>query len=51
MTVGIRAYVTGYEQHWDQMFAASVIAIVPVVILFALIERHLVGGLTAGSVK
>ncbi len=51
LTVGIRAYVTGYEQHWDQMFAASVIAIVPVVILFALIERHLVGGLTAGSVK
>lgn len=51
LTVGIRAYVTGYEQHWDQMFAASVIAVVPVVILFMLIEKHLVGGLTAGAVK
>jgi multiple sugar transport system permease protein len=51
LTVGITSYVTGYEQHWDQLFAASVIAIVPVVILFALIEKHLVGGLTAGSVK
>lgn len=51
LTVGFRAYVTGYEQHWDQLFAASVIAVVPVVILFALIEKHLVGGLTAGSVK
>lgn len=51
LTVGIRAYVTGYEQHWDQLFAASVITVVPVVILFALIEKHLVGGLTAGSVK
>ena len=50
-TVGMRAYVTGYEQHWDQLFAASVIAIVPVAILFTLIEKHLVGGLTAGSVK
>ncbi|HQV90585.1 MAG TPA: carbohydrate ABC transporter permease, partial [Phycicoccus sp.] len=51
LTVGFRSYVTGYEQHWDQLFAASVIAIVPVVILFALIEKHLIGGLTAGSVK
>ena len=51
LTVGMRAYVTGYEQHWDQLFAASTIAIVPVVILFALIEKHLVGGLTSGSVK
>jgi multiple sugar transport system permease protein len=51
LTVGINSYVTGYEQHWDQLFAASIIAIVPVVILFAFIEKHLVGGLTAGSVK
>ena len=51
LTVGINSYVTGYEQNWDQLFAASLIAIVPVVVLFAVIERHLVGGLTAGSVK
>ncbi|HET7734541.1 MAG TPA: carbohydrate ABC transporter permease [Nocardioidaceae bacterium] len=51
LTVGINSYVTGYEQHWDQLFAAAIIAIVPVVILFAVIEKHLVGGLTAGSVK
>jgi multiple sugar transport system permease protein len=51
LTVGISSYVTGYEQNWNQMFAASVIAIVPVVILFAVIEKHLVGGLTAGSIK
>ncbi|OAB88883.1 sugar ABC transporter permease [Janibacter melonis] len=51
LTVGMRSYITGYEQNWDQLFAASVIAVVPVVILFAIIERHLVGGLTAGSVK
>ena len=51
LTVGVTSYVTAYVQHWNQLFAASVIAIVPVVVLFALIERHLVGGLTAGSVK
>jgi multiple sugar transport system permease protein len=51
LTVGITSYVTAYVQHWNSLFAASIIAIVPVVVLFALIERHLVGGLTAGSVK
>jgi multiple sugar transport system permease protein len=51
LTVGISSYVTGYQQNWDQLFAASLIAIVPVVILFAAIEKHLVGGLTAGAVK
>jgi len=51
LTVGITSYVTAYVQHWNHLFAASLIAIVPVVVLFATIERHLVGGLTAGSVK
>jgi multiple sugar transport system permease protein len=51
LTVGITTYVTAYVQHWNLLFAASVLAIVPVVVLFALIERYLVGGLTAGSVK
>ena len=51
LTVGITSYVTAYVQHWNSLFAASIIAIVPVVILFALVERYLVGGLTAGSLK
>ena len=51
LTVGITTYVTAYVQHWNSLFAASLIAIVPVVVLFALIERYLVGGLTAGSLK
>ena len=51
LTVGITSYVTAYVQHWDLLFAASVVAIVPVVVLFALIEPYLVGGLTSGGVK
>ncbi len=51
LTVGITSYVTAYVQHWNLLFAASVIAIVPVVVLFVVIERHLVSGLTAGGVK
>ncbi|WP_199752138.1 hypothetical protein [Actinoplanes sp. ATCC 53533] len=33
------------------LFVAALITIVPVVVLFIAIERHLVAGLTAGSVK
>jgi multiple sugar transport system permease protein len=51
LTVGITAYVTAYVQHWNLLFAAAVLAIVPVIVLFALIEPYLVSGLTAGSVK
>jgi len=36
---------------WEYLFSATMIAIVPVVILFISIEKYLVGGLTAGSVK
>ncbi|WP_131739259.1 carbohydrate ABC transporter permease [Actinomadura roseirufa] len=51
LTVAIPSFVTDYQAHWQFLFAASLIAIVPVVILFVFIERYLIGGLTAGSVK
>ncbi|MCX2970884.1 MULTISPECIES: carbohydrate ABC transporter permease [Streptomyces] len=51
LTVGINSFIGNYSVQWNYLFAASVIAIVPVVVLFAFIERHVVSGLTAGSVK
>lgn len=51
LTVGINNFIGNYTVQWNYLFAASVIAIVPVVVLFAFIERHVVSGLTAGSVK
>jgi multiple sugar transport system permease protein len=51
LTVAITSYVTAYVQHWNLLFAASTLAIVPVIVLFAVIEPYLVSGLTAGSVK
>ncbi|MEU9080468.1 carbohydrate ABC transporter permease [Kitasatospora sp. NPDC004745] len=51
LTVGINNMIGAYSVQWNQVFAASLVAIVPVVVLFAVIERHVVSGLTAGSVK
>jgi multiple sugar transport system permease protein len=51
LTVGINQFVGLYKTEYQYLFVASLIAIVPVVALFAAIERQLVSGLTAGSVK
>jgi multiple sugar transport system permease protein len=51
LTVGINAFVGLYQTQYQYLFVASIIGIVPVVVLFAFIEKYLVGGLTAGSVR
>lgn len=51
MTVGINIF-NGYNMiEWQYLFAASLFATVPVIILFMCIEKHLVSGLTSGGVK
>ena len=51
LTVGINIF-NGYNIiEWQYLFASSIFAIVPVVILFMSIEKHLTAGLTAGGVK
>ncbi len=42
--------IGAYSDQWNDVFAASVMAIVPEVVLFAVIERRVVSSLTAGSV-
>jgi multiple sugar transport system permease protein len=51
LTVGLTSLIGQYQVQWNFLFSGSLIAIVPVVIMFAAIEKYLVGGLTAGSVK
>lgn len=51
LTVAINNYIGQYSVDWGHLFAGSVIATIPVIILFAIIEGKVVGGLTAGSIK
>lgn len=51
LSVALTKFVGQYDTAWHFVFGISTVSIVPVVILFAIIERRLVRGLTAGSVK
>ena len=51
LTVAIDSYIGQYSVDWGHLFAGSVIATIPVIILFAVIEGRVVSGLTAGSIK
>ncbi|RZS64141.1 carbohydrate ABC transporter membrane protein 2 (CUT1 family) [Agromyces ramosus] len=51
LSVALTKFVGQYETSWHYVFGVSIVAIIPVVILFMIIEKRLVGGLTAGSVK
>jgi arabinogalactan oligomer/maltooligosaccharide transport system permease protein len=49
--VGLKFFVGGFQQQWGYFAAGSIIVSVPVVALFLYLQRYLVSGLTAGSVK
>ena len=51
ITVGITQFSSFNMIEWQYLFAAALLATIPVVILFMLIEKHLAAGLTAGGVK
>ena len=49
--IGIRNFIGNYNEEYDQLMAAGVVATLPVMIAFFATQRWLVKGLTAGSVK
>lgn len=50
-SVGLLSFVQKFGVDWGQMMAATTLALIPVMIFFAIIQRYLVRGLTAGAVK
>lgn len=49
--VGLRFFVSGFSEQWGYFAAGSIIAAIPVVVLFLFLQKYLVSGLTAGAVK
>jgi arabinogalactan oligomer/maltooligosaccharide transport system permease protein len=51
LAVGIRTWVSQYKGEWGLMTAASILIAIPASLLFLLVQRNLVAGLTSGSAK
>lgn len=51
LSIGLYNYISQYGIQWGKLMAAVTISIVPIVILFILLQRHFVEGMAAGAVK
>ena len=51
LSVGVANMVGEYRVQWNELMAAAVIAALPVMVLYSLLERHLVNAITSGAVK
>jgi len=49
--LAIYNYLGFYGQEWGPLTAASIIAVIPILIVFSLLAKLLISGLTQGSVK
>ena len=49
--MGITTLKGEYITDWNEVMAASLMAAVPIILVYMVLERYLVGGLTAGAEK
>lgn len=51
LAIGMFRFIDGQGGEWGQFAAGSVMAGIPVVVLFLFLQKYIVSGLTAGAVK
>ncbi len=51
LTLGIYQFVGRWSTQWEMLTVAAFLALIPVLVLFFLIEKQLVAGLASGAVK
>jgi multiple sugar transport system permease protein len=51
ITTGLSEYVTTTGTEWGKMAAISIFTLIPALIIFSMVQRHIVAGLTFGAVK
>lgn len=52
LSIGLQSFIADqFNAHWTMFAAAAVLASVPVMVIFLLLQRYIQGGLVAGGVK
>lgn len=51
LAVGLQSFVGQFKTEWGYLTAAGILVTIPAVIVFLLVQRNLVAGLTAGGTK
>jgi len=51
LPMAIALFQSAHQTQWGLVFAASLIAIVPVIVVFVVFQRYFVRGLTTGAIK
>lgn len=51
LPVGLQLFIGEYQIRWDLLTAGGVLAVIPVIVGFLLVQKRLVDGLAAGAVK
>ena len=51
LTIWLASFTTQHGTDWGGLMAGATLTALPVVVFFLLVQRHVVGGLTAGAVK
>ena len=51
ITVVLSRFITQFGTRWNDLMAVSTVVALPIVLFFVLLQRYIVGGLTAGATK
>ena len=51
VTVALNKLIGQYGTQWNALMAISTVVALPIVLVFAALQRFIVGGLTAGATK
>lgn len=52
LPVGLRVFLANsYDANWGLLAATAIVGATPIVLVFVLAQKHIIGGLTAGGVK
>ena len=49
--VGLKSLIGEFSVDFGKLAAGAIIAVIPTLLLFSYVQKHLVGGIAAGAVK